>query len=360
MNDPQAIQNAAEQFSLGEFIQATPHGNGHINDSYLVEFSHEGAPVRAILQRINTNIFTNPAALMENIERVCNHLAAKNDSADRATRSILQLHRTRDGLSYFLDPAGNYWRAYQFIDGARSFDRVENNSQAFEAGRAFGQFQRQLADLPAPRLQDTIPGFHYAPTRLGNLKKAISEDLVNRVKESQLEIDFVFKRLKLIRSLIDANLPERITHNDCKLNNVLIDDETGTGLCVIDLDTVMPGLLPFDFGDMVRTIPCSSNEDEQNLSKVKLNFKTFSALSRGYLSAVTGFITDEEKSLLVTGGMLITFLIGIRFLTDHLSGDHYFKIHRAGHNLDRCRVQFKLLESIEEQKTKLEDLIASI
>ncbi len=360
MSSQQEIASAAQEFSLGQFIRATPHGNGHINDSYLAEFSRDGVPVRALLQRINTTIFTNPVALMENIERVSNHLADKYDSADHTSRTILHLHRTSKGESFFLDPGGNYWRAFQFIDRAHSIDRIQNNNQAFEAGRAFGHFQRQLADLPAPRLQDTIPGFHYAPTRLGNLKKILAEDPIGRVKSAQPEIDFVFKRLSLIRSLIDANLPERTTHNDCKLNNVLFDDETDKALCVIDLDTVMPGLLPFDFGDMVRTIPCSSDEDEQNLSKVKLNFKTFSALSRGYLSSVEGFITEDEKNLLVTGGMLITFLIGIRFLTDHLSGDKYFRIHREGHNLDRCRVQFRLLESIEEQKSKLEDLIASI
>jgi aminoglycoside phosphotransferase (APT) family kinase protein len=270
------------------------------------------------------------------------------------------LNRIAEGASYFVDESGNYWRSYQFIDGATSHDRVDNNNHAFEAGRAFGHFQRLLADFPAPRLHDTIPEFHHGPMRLAALKKAIATDPVGRVRAAKPEIDFVFKRLALIRSLIDAKLPERITHNDCKLNNVLFDEKTGAGLCVIDLDTVMPGLLPFDFGDMVRTVPCTSDEDEQNLSKVKLNFKTFSALSRGYLSAVSGFITDEEKKMLVTGGMLITFLIGIRFLTDHLGGDHYFKIHRANHNLDRCRVQFKLLESIEEQRPRMEELIASI
>lgn len=353
----EAIQNAAQKFPLGEFVSATAYGSGHINDSYRVVYTNKSVPVHALLQRINHKIFTNTAALMENMERVTDHLAIKISSLGERT---LVLNRTAEGASYFVDANGNYWRNFQLIEGATSHDRVENNNQAYQAGRAFGHFQRLLADFPAPRLQDTIPEFHHGPMRLANFQMAIAADDVGRVVDCRPEIEFVYARLALIHSLIDAKLPERITHNDCKLNNVLFDEKTGDAICVIDLDTVMPGILPFDFGDMVRTVPCSSDEDEQNLAKVKLNFKTFSALSRGYMSSVSGFITDEEKKMLVTGGMFITFIMGIRFLTDHLSGDKYYKIHRANHNLDRCRVQFKLLESIEEQRSRMDELIASI
>jgi hypothetical protein len=211
-----------------------------------------------------------------------------------------------------------------------------------------------------PRLHDTIPDFHHTPKRFQILEKAIAADVAGRAILAKPEIEFALAHKSMVSVLLDASLPERVTHNDTKFNNVLLDDATGEGLCVIDLDTVMPGLVHYDFGDMVRTTTSPALEDEQDLSKVTMQFPMFEALVRGYLSATGGFLTKEEKKYLAFSGKLITFEIGIRFLTDYLEGDTYFKIHREGHNLDRCRTQFKLVESIEQQEEEMNRLVESI
>ncbi len=246
------------------------------------------------------------------------------------------------------------------MNRARSYDAVESTGQAYEAGKAFGKFQQMLADLPQPRLHESIPDFHHTPKRFDALEKAIDSDVVNRAASSRPEIEFALAHRSMVSRLLDANLPERVTHNDTKLNNVLIDNETGEGICVIDLDTVMPGLAAYDFGDMVRTTTSPAKEDEQDLSKVRMDFAMFDALLRGYLDAAGDFLTAGEKEVLTFSGKLITFEIGIRFLTDHLSGDTYFKVHRPGHNLDRARTQFKLVESIEAQEGSMERLVRSL
>jgi Ser/Thr protein kinase RdoA (MazF antagonist) len=217
-----------------------------------------------------------------------------------------------------------------------------------------------LADLPAPRLHDTIPDFHHTPKRFAALGQAIASDVAGRAVTARQEIDFALARESLTARLVEVGLPERVTHNDTKINNVLLDDATGEGTCVIDLDTVMPGLVAYDFGDMVRTATSPAPEDEQDLNRVNMEFPLFEALARGYLSTASGFLTPAEKESLAFAGKLITFEIGIRFLTDYLSGDTYFKVHREGHNLDRCRAQFKLLQSIEFQEERMAELIRSI
>ncbi|MCX7916301.1 MAG: aminoglycoside phosphotransferase family protein [Verrucomicrobiae bacterium] len=335
----------------GEFVCARPHGSGHINDTYAVTFDQAGKPVRYIVQRINHRVFNNPVALMENIYRVTTHVKAKLTGA--RSRRALTLVPTRDGQPFHRDEAGNFWRCYLFIEGARTYDAVESPKQAYEAARAFGRFQQLLADLPAPRLHETIPDFHHTPKRLAALEAAIAADTAGRARECGPEIEFVMKRRALTRALVEAGLPERVTHNDTKLNNVMLDDATGEGVCVIDLDTVMPGLALYDFGDQVRTTTSPAKEDERDLTKVGLRREMFEALARGYLEAAGRFLTREEKELLVVAGKVITLEIGIRFLTDYLSGDVYFKVHRPGHNLDRCRTKFKLVESIEAQEHEL-------
>jgi Ser/Thr protein kinase RdoA (MazF antagonist) len=237
---------------------------------------------------------------------------------------------------------------------------VQTPAQAFQAGRAFGRFQQMLASLPAPRLHDTIPDFHHSPKRFKALEQAIDADVAGRAILAKQEIDFAMTRRSITGVLLDANLPERVTHNDTKFNNVLLDDDSGEAICVIDLDTVMPGLAPYDFGDMVRTATSPAMEDERDLSKVTMQFPMFEALVRGYLSSAGGFLTKAEKDLLAFSGKSITFELGVRFLTDYLAGDTYFKVHREGHNLDRCRTQFKLIESIEQQEEKMERLVESI
>jgi hypothetical protein len=221
-------------------------------------------------------------------------------------------------------------------------------------------FQKLLADLPAPRLHDTIPDFHHTPKRFAALEKAISADVANRAKLAKPEIEFALRHQAITGVLLAANLPERVTHNDTKFNNVMLDDVTGEGMCVIDLDTVMSGLVLYDVGDMVRTTTSPVKEDERDLSKVTMQFPMFEALMRGYLSPAADFLTPAEKKFLPFSGKLITFEIGLRFLTDFLARDTYFKVHRDGHNLDRCRTQFKLVESIEQQEEKMNQLVETI
>ncbi len=361
MTNPFHPAEAARQFEIaGDLAAIAPYGSGHINDTFCAVFEGGGARSRYILQRINTGIFRNPEALMENIARVTAHLAARlTDDPDRARR-VLTLISTREGQRSYVDAEGGCWRAYRFIEGARTYDAVESAAQAFQAGRAFGRFQQLLADLPAPRLHDTIPDFHHTPKRFAAFERAVAADAAGRAITARTEIDFAFLHQSMAGVLLDAGLPERVTHNDTKFNNVMLDEASGKGLCVIDLDTVMPGLALYDFGDMVRTTTSPAMEDERDLDKVHLEFPMFEALVRGYLSAAGSFLTKAEKDLLAFAGKLITFEIGIRFLTDYLAGDTYFKVHREGHNLDRCRTQFKLVESIEQQEEKMNRLIDSI
>jgi len=358
MTEKQGVGAVLRHFQLpGECLSATPYGNGHINDTYRVAYRENGSVQRYILQRINHHIFKNPAALMENIERVTGHLADQVAGQSDAERRVLTLVPSHQGKNWHCDESGNFWRAYRFIDRASTFDAVESTTQAFQAARAFGQFQSHLAGLPEPRLHDTIPDFHNTPKRFAALEAAIAADAVNRAKDACAEIEFALAHKPMASVLLDAGLPERVTHNDTKFNNVMLDDATGEGLCVIDLDTVMPGLALYDFGDMVRTTTSPALEDEQDLSKVTMQFHMFEALVRGYLETAGGFLTRAEKDLLAFSGKLITFEIGLRFLTDYLTGDTYFKVHREGHNLDRCRTQFKLVESIEQQEDAMTRLV---
>jgi hypothetical protein len=358
MNKEHNLAAVVPYFEIpGEFLSATRYGSGHINDSYCAVFRETDKATRYLVQRINDNIFKNPIGLMHNIERVTAHLSEQVTGDPDSGRRVLTLISARDGRAWYVDPEGNYWRAYRFIENARSYDSVSSPEQAFQAARAFGHFQQMLVDLPGPRLLDTIPDFHNTPKRFAALEQAIEADVVNRAVLAKPEIEFALERKSLTEALLAANLPERVTHNDTKFNNVLLDDSTGEGICVIDLDTVMPGLAAYDFGDMVRTATSPAMEDEQDLSKVEMQFSMFEGLVRGYLESAGGFLTTAEKEHLALSGKLITFEIGIRFLTDYLSGDTYFKIHRDGHNLDRCRTQFKLVESIEQQEEDMQRLV---
>jgi aminoglycoside phosphotransferase (APT) family kinase protein len=359
-----ALAAVAAKFQFrGQAINFVPYGNGHINDTYLVTClatgNGAGAPARYILQHINAQVFRSPTAVMQNIERVTAHLAAQVASEPDRDRRALTLVPAYDGRNWFVDADGETWRAYPFIENARSYETATSAEQAFQAAEAFGRFQQQLASLPSPRLNETIPDFHHTPRRFAALQEAIAADVKGRAALAKSEIDFALAHESITGVLVRAGLPERITHNDTKFNNVLLDDATGESLCVVDLDTVMPGLVLYDFGDMVRTTTSPAAEDEQDLSKVTMQFPLFEALVRGYLSTA-GFLSKAEKKFLAFSGKLITFEIGIRFLTDYLAGDTYFKIHREGHNLDRCRTQFKLVESIELQEEKMNRLVESI
>ena len=361
MNDQNRLRTLAGEFAIdGRFIGARSYGSGHINDTYRVTLRAASRPVHFILQRINQTVFINPLAITENIQRVTAHIAANLQGEDECNRRVLALIPTRQGSLLHLDEGGSSWRAYHFIERASSYDSVRSARQAYEAARAFGNFQRLLIDLPPPALNTTLPDFHNTPLRFRRLEQAISGDPFGRLHSAVAEADFALGREPLSEILTAARLPERIAHNDTKLSNVMLDDITGEGVCVIDLDTVMPGLAVVDFGDMVRTATSPVLEDEQNLSKVTMQFPMFEALLRGYLGAAEPFLVEAEKASLVAAAKVITFEQGIRFLTDHLTGDPYYKTLRKDHNLDRCRTQFQLLRSIEEQADRMQQLVESV
>lgn len=361
---PENLAAIAAVFSLpGRFLHATRHGSGHINDTFCVTVAAAGRETRFIFQRINERVFRNVPALMENVERVTRHAREQAETmyhAD-AARRVLKLVSTTDGRPSHRDDAGGWWRCYEFIERARTFDVIESPALAREAARAFGKFQGLLLGLPGPRLHETIPNFHHTRKRFEALQRAIAADPHGRAAGVRNEIAFARAREPLVDTLLrlqaQGRIPERITHNDTKLNNVMIDDATQEGLCVIDLDTVMPGLALYDFGDMVRSATNSAAEDERDLTKVHARLPIFEALVEGYLATARPFLTAVELSHVIVSGQLITFEIGLRFLTDHLEGDVYFRTHRPGHNLDRARNQFALLRSLENQRDAMEVIV---
>jgi len=346
----------------GTYLGEAPYGSGHINDTFRVVYEQNGREVHYIHQRINKNIFKNVPGLMDNIGRVTRHQRKKfiEAGAGELDRRVLTLVPTKSGQDFFVDANGDYWRAYVFIEGALGIDVVSNTMQAFEAAKAFGEFQCQLADMPE-RLHETILNFHHTRSRFDVLKAAIDADIHGRAADVKAEIEFAMQREEMVDVVIDlmasGEIPERVTHNDTKLNNVLIDTATGKGMCVIDLDTVMPGSVLYDFGDMIRTTTTRAPEDEKDLSKVKMDIEYFEALTKGYLETASGFLTPKERELLPFSGRLITFETGLRFLTDYLQGDVYFKTHREKQNIDRCRKQFKMVQSMEQQMDAMQRVI---
>ena len=365
MNDD--LSNIVKQFQVSDkYSNAIPYGSGHINDTFLVTCGNAGAEIRYVLQRINHAIFKDPPNMMENIIRATSHIQKKlqRSGLSDVSRRVLKVIPTTNGKSYHKDPEGNYWRSISFIEGTVSYDFLETPQQAYLAARAFGQFQYHLADLPEPTLTETIPDFHNSPKRLQTFIQVLDKDPYDRACEARDEIGFVLKHASMCDVLIDlfkkGLIPERVTHNDTKINNVLFDKKTQEGICVIDLDTVMPGLSLYDFGDMVRTATCQAAEDERDLSKIRMDIQFFEHIARGYALETAAFLTDAEKEHLVFAGKLITFEQMIRFLTDHLNGDVYYKIHRPGHNLDRARTQMKLVQSIQDQEGQMHKLTDEI
>ena len=355
------VKEIASKFCIKDnFIKAEPFGSGHINDTYKVVYSVDGKNVKYIFQKINTKVFRKPENLMENVSRVLDHSAKKLGSLPDSERRCIHLVPTVDGKMYYID-GDECWRSYKFIDNACTYNTLETEEQAYQAAKAFGNFQMLLADLPGERLHETIPNFHNTPSRLFDFDEAVRKDVCGRAETAKNEIRFVQEHRWMAPVLIDlmkkGEIPERITHNDTKLNNVLLDDTTGEGICVLDLDTVMPGLSLYDFGDLVRTSVSPADEDETDLSKVCVRMDIFRALVRGFLDGAQGCLTKKELELLPFSGELITFEIGLRFLTDYLNGDNYFKISRDNHNLDRCRTQFMLVKRLIEQEKKLKKIV---
>lgn len=360
------FREVAEAFEIpGRWLGSRPHGSGWINETLVAEFEHAGGRTRWIQQRLNTRVFEDPAAVMANIERVTAHqqrALARRGAADAARRA-LRLVPARDGRSYFVDAEGAWWRSFHFVEGASSRDAVASPREAGAAAEAFGRFLADLADLPAPRLAETIPGFHDARARFEQLRAAAGADAFGRRAGCAREIDAVLAREPLVarveRLLASGRLPERVSHNDTKINNVLIDDATGEGVCVIDLDTVMPGSALYDFGDLARRAATRAAEDETDLARVRVEPALFEALVRGWLRGAGTVLAPVEREELGFAAELMTLVIGMRFLADHLAGDRYFRIQRPGQNLDLARTQLALLADFERQADALAAIVAS-
>ena len=352
----QFLQDALAAFDFGgEVVGAVRYGSGHINDTFCVHTQPgEGPCRRFILQRISAAAFHHPDQVMANIASVTAFLRrAIAEAGGDPSRETMTVLPSRDGRSFYSDSEGGAWRVYPFIENTVCLQAAETPKLFAASARTFGRFQRMLKDYPADTLYETIPHFHDTEDRLAKLKAAVEADVMGRVKDVQPELDFVRKREAdcsvALQALREGRLPLRVTHNDTKLNNVLIDRDSGEGICVIDLDTVMPGLSINDFGDSIRFGANHSAEDERDLSKVNFDLSLYEVYTQGFLEGAGGALTPAELDYLPWGAKLMTLECGIRFLTDYLDGDHYFRIHREGQNLDRCRTQFKLVADMEAQ-----------
>ena len=347
----------------GTFIDARRYGTGHINETWLASYTHAGRDTRYIHQRINGHVFRDPVGLMENVSRVLAHSAVRLAGTPDAARRTLTLVPSREGHPWAHDADGAVWRTYLFIERTRVFDIVETPAQAEAAARAFGAFQALLADLPGARLRDTIPDFHHTRKRFDALVAAVHADPCNRAHACgdliavamahECDVD------RLQQAVAAGEVPERVAHNDTKINNVLMDADNGEELCVVDLDTTMPGLAPVDFGDMVRTATNAAAEDAADVTHVHAREDVFEALARGYLSSAGAFLEPREVDWLAFAGQLLAYEQAIRFLCDHLEGDPYYRIHHPGHNLQRARAQFALMQSIARQRDRFEAIVAT-
>ena len=360
----QFLQDALAAFDFGgEIVGAVRYGSGHINDTFCVHTQPGEEPCRRfILQRISSAAFHHPDQVMSNIAGVTSYLGkAIAEAGGDPSRETMTVLPTRDGKSFYSDSEGGAWRVYPFIEGTVCLQAAETPELFAASARTFGRFQRMLKDYPADTLYETIPHFHDTEDRLAKLKAAVEADVMGRVKDVQPELDFVWKREAdcsvALQALRDGKLPLRVTHNDTKLNNVLIDRDSGEGICVIDLDTVMPGLSINDFGDSIRFGANHSAEDERDLSKVNFDISLYEVYTQGFLEGADGALTQAELDYLPWGAKLMTLECGIRFLTDSLEGDHYFRIHREGQNLDRCRTQFKLVADMEDQWEAMKSVV---
>lgn len=368
MNDfnPAQLVSVASEFDIeGSVVTVAAFGSGHINDTFRV-VTDEAGSAHYLLQRVNHHVFKDVAAVMDNIERVTNHLKAryaagfKNIEVDRC---VLTLIPTTGDELYHRDEEGNFWRMLILLEDTRSYDIVESPQQAREGGRAFGQFQRLLADLDVDLIHEVLPDFHHIGSRLAQLNRAVAADTTGRVKRVQPELMFINERVRRMHAILDlateGRLPVRITHNDTKFNNVLLD-ANDRAQCVIDLDTVMPGYVAYDFGDAIRTIINRAAEDEADLDKVRLNIPLFEAYADGYFEEAHHFLTPNEVESLMEGVLLFPYMQAVRFLTDFLAGDHYYKIRHADHNLQRTRAQLKLVSELEAHETALRAIVTRV
>ncbi|HSD30366.1 MAG TPA: aminoglycoside phosphotransferase family protein [Gemmatimonadales bacterium] len=360
-----AARSIAERFALeGEIVSVAPLAGGHINDSYRVDVQAGGASRAYLLQALNRRVFPRPDLVMENVARVTRHLASRLEAAGVTDpeRQALSLVPTRRGAEWHTEADGTCWRVFRFITGTVVLDRARDPQDAGSAGRAFGRFLLLLADYDGPPLHETIPGFHDTAARIALLDVVAQADPCRRAGAARREIAAVMAHRPLADVLppliASGEVPRRIVHNDAKISNVLLDERTGEALCVIDLDTVMPGSALWDFGDMIRSMTSPSAEDEEDLTRVGVRMPMFAALARGYLEAAGTLLVPRERELLGFAGRLITLEQAVRFLTDYLEGDRYYRIERAGHNLTRCRTQLALLQSLTDHAAELDAIVA--
>lgn len=356
MKTKEQLLHILDQFTLADtVVSAEPFGNGHINDTLKV--TNDKGEIKYVLQRINHLIFTNVDMLQNNIHTVTSHIRKKLEARDEKDidRKVLTFLPTKDGKLYYFD-GDSYWRVCLFIPRSRSFEEV-TPELSYEAGKAFGDFQSMLADLPEGALGETIPNFHNMEFRLQQFHEAVAADAAGRVAEVKGLIDEVEKRAKAMciqeELYREGKLKKRTNHCDTKVNNIMFDED-GKVLCVIDLDTVMPGFVLSDIGDFIRTGANTGAEDDENLDKVEVNMEIFAAYTRGYMETAKAFLTPEEIKLLPYGGRLLTYMQTVRFLTDYINGDTYYKIHSPKHNLIRTKAQFKLLQSLEAHAEEMD------
>ena len=363
---PCDIDCIAADFSInGNFKEYTALNDGHINSTYVISFDDKGNNVKYTLQKINTGIFKNPDALMSNIVGVTTHIRSALLKAGRdADRGTLTFLKAADGKYYFRDENGDCWRVYKYIDKVYTCNIIDSAEVFENAGRAFGEFQRQLSDYPIDSLFETIPKFHDTYSRFLDFMSAVKEDRAGRAEGVRELIDFAVARENDTHVLLDlierGSLPLRVTHNDTKLNNILFDRDSNDGICIIDLDTVMPGYSVNDFGDSIRFGASTAAEDEKDISKVHFDINLFKIYTKGFLDGCDGTLTDCERRLLPVGAKMMTIECGMRFLTDYLLGDTYFKTDYPEHNLVRCRTQFKLVEEMEKHWAQMQQIVAAL
>lgn len=363
MDISQKRDNAISQFDFrGKIIEKEAYGSGHINGTFCIICDEDGNKKRYILQKINDKIFKNTDELMENIVNITTYLKdiIEKNGGD-SERETLTIVPTKNGKSYYNGGEDNCFRVYKFIENAKTYDLVTDKNYFYESGLSFGNFQNLLSGFDASKLHETIPKFHDTVDRFNNFKITLKNDKLGIAKTIQNEIEFILKREKDCSIVCDAlskrEIPLRVTHNDTKLNNIMIDDKTKKGICVIDLDTVMFGTILNDYGDSIRFGASTGAEDEKDLSKIECSMELFDIYTRGFIEGIKGNITKRETELLPMGAKLMTLECGIRFLTDYLEGDVYFQTSRKGQNLDRARTQFKLVQDMEQKWEQMTEII---
>ncbi len=341
-------------FSIqGNLVSIKANNQGHINSTFISAFEENGKKKKYTHQRINSTVFPHPDEVMSNIVSVTEHIRKKTENLPEAERRVLRVIKAKDGKPFTIDGNGMYWRTYLFVDGVDTYDRVPNADISYSLGKGIGNFQSQLSDFDSTTLFTVIPHFHDMGMRFSQLRNAMKINHENRMSLVQKELEFLFdneeRGKRIWDSFENGTLPMRVTHNDTKINNVLFSKETGEALCVIDLDTIMPGTILFDTGDMIRTACSTADEDEKETEKMEFSIPFYKALYEGYMESAGSFLTEKEKEGIKESGRTITQIMAVRFLTDYLQGDTYYKIAYPDHNLVRARTQIALMQSMDRQ-----------